>query len=306
MASIINRGPHQWFVRVRKPRQAKAFCKTFETKLEAEKWARLIESEMDSGTFIDRKEAENTTLFAAFERFCSEYVPQRYAHPKKEEARIRQIQQRPIAAKFLAAIRGRDISDLIREREAEGAGPNSIRLDLASISRLFNVCARDWGMESLAGRNPVQHITSKPKLPPGRERRLTGEEEAQLLLAASRDLRPIIKFAIETALRRSEIISLTWNSVDIQRRTALIRFGKDPKTPKSRSVPLSGKAIAVLQELGVKEEGPIFGFSDAHALTHAFERACRKAGILNLTFHDLRHEAVSRLFERTDLELIHK
>jgi len=79
MATFIKRGKGQWQVKIRRkgwPLQTK----TFETKGDAEAWAREIESEMDRGVFVSRKEAECSTFREVIERFREEYIP-RYAHP---------------------------------------------------------------------------------------------------------------------------------------------------------------------------------------------------------------------------------
>ena len=116
-------------------------CKTFETKARAEEWAREIESEMDKGGFVSRKEAESTTLAEALDRFIIEYVPQ-YANPTAEKNRALRMKKRPIADRFLALIRGKEIAEFMRERESEGVKPNTVRLDLALLSRLFEICRK--------------------------------------------------------------------------------------------------------------------------------------------------------------------
>ena len=120
MATIRKRGPRQWEARIRK-RGHPVQCKTFETKVLADAWARLIESEIDRGVFVSRAEAESTTLSDALDRYIREYIP-RLADTKREEDRAWAIQRRAISSKFLAGIRGGDMAEFIREREAEGRG----------------------------------------------------------------------------------------------------------------------------------------------------------------------------------------
>lgn len=104
----------------------------------------------------------------------------------------------------------------------------------------------------------------------------------------------IIGFALETALRRREIAYLTWACVNLASRTALI---STTKTGIPRTVPLSSKAAEVLQKCDKRSDGLVFGVRP-DSITQAFERACRRAQISNLRFHDLRHEATTRLFEK--------
>ena len=124
----------------------------------------------------------------------------------------------------MASIRAKDIADYRREREAEGAGGNTIRLEFALLSRLFNYARSDWGMESLT--NPVQ-LTTKPLPAKGRERRLEGNEEEKLLEKATPIFRPVIKFALATAMRREEIASLMWKDVNIEGRYLVLKDTKN-------------------------------------------------------------------------------
>jgi integrase len=295
MATIRKRGNLQWEARVRRKGHP-VTCKTFETKVDAEAWARQIESEIDRGVFVSRAEAESTTLNEAIDRYIAEYIP-RLAQVYKETTRAKALQYRAIASRIMATIRSKDIADLIREREAEGVSGNTIRLDLALLSRLFNVAHADWGMESLV--NPVERAT-KPKIAKGRERRLEDSEEEKLLGAATPLFRPVICFAIETAMRREEMATLDWDRVDLKKRSV---FLAETKNGEARSVPLSPAALALLAAQPKPHEGPVFGMS-ASAMTQAMEAARRKAGLENLRLHDLRHEATSRLFEQTDLDVM--
>lgn len=306
MASIRKRGPYQWEARIRK-KGMPVTCKTFETKSEAEKWAREIESEMDLGVFVSRSEAEGTTLKETLDRYIQEYLP-RLAHYQTNVYKARMIQRHKLAEKYMAAIRGKDVADFIKEREEEGASGNTIRLDLAMLSRLFNVAISDWGMESLI--NPVSKV-SKPKLPKGRERRLEDGEEKCLLAATNPEMQIIIKLALETAMRREELSTLIWSNVDLKRRTATLFVTKNGET---RTAPLSAKALEILKAIKAAYENPGSGINcpqdgrifnqSPSAITQAMRKACKKAGIIGLNFHDLRHEATSRLFEYTDLDIM--
>jgi len=146
-------------------------------------------------------------------------------------------------------------------------------------------------MESID--NPVSKV-KRPKLPEGRERRLLPGEEQKLLAALGKTTRPLAILAIETAMRRGELLSLIWENVDLERSVALL---PDTKNGTSRLVPLSTRAIETLKSLRDKNSGQVFGISKHHA-SKSFREACQKANIKNLRFHDLRHEATSRFFEK--------
>ncbi len=296
MAYFRKRGDKQWEARIR--RKGYPNCaKTFDTKAEAEAWAREIESEMFRGVFVPRKDAERTTLNELLQRYLDDHVPT-LADPKREGNRILALQQRSLALRIVATIRGQDIANFIRERQAEGVGGNTIRLDLAALSRIFNLARSDWGMESLS--NPVERV-SKPKVPKGRTRRLEPGELELLLDVAPPAFKLVLRFAVESAMRREEIASIREKHVNLEKKCVYL-----PKTKNSdeRTVPLSPEAILVLNEaLSLNQGVRVFGMS-ADAITQAMEQARKLAGIEGLHFHDLRHEATSRLFEDTDLDIM--
>ena len=145
--------------------------------------------------------------------------------------------------------------------------------------------------------NPVQAI----RLPSGRgvsrDRRLNPGEETALLDACEKyggDLPHVVLLALETAMRRGEIAGMTWDDVDLKKRTVTL---PETKTGEVRIVSLSSEAIRILSSIPRRIDGRVFGYTDPHPITWAFIHACKKAGIFGLTFHDLRHEATSRLFE---------
>ncbi len=287
MASIRKRGPYQWQVKIRRkgyPIQSK----TFETEDDAKKWSRLIESEMDRGVFCSQAEAEKTTLDEALERYLREITPEKKG-AKQEKSRINILRQSMLAPRYLASIRGTDVAKY-RDERLETRSPITVNNELIVLSHLFTVARKEWGLEGL--RNPVSDIR-KPKQPTGRDRRLQTGEEEKLLALASPQLRPLIVMALETAMRQGELLSISWKDVNLKQRTI---FLSDTKNGESRSVPLSTTAIATLKkiprDISTPLVFPILGVS------RKFSSACKTAGIDDLRFHDLRHEATSRLFEK--------
>ncbi|MDA8119535.1 MAG: site-specific integrase [Gammaproteobacteria bacterium] len=274
--------------------------KTFDTKAEAEAWARQIEGEMDRGVFVSRAEAEATTLREALERYEREVVSGKKS--KGEISIVRWWAASALGGRSMASIRGKDIADTIKNKAAEsGSSPKTILIYLATLRHMFNIAAREWGMESL--RNPVD-LVRKPRLPQGRDRRLVGDEYARLMSAAEAyggEIRSLIIWAIETAMRRGEIAAMRWEHLDRQARVLLI---PETKTGTPREVPLSRAAMAILDEKSTVlithsliGQGLIWPLR-ADSISQAFKRVCEAAGIEGLTFHDLRHEATSRLFEK--------
>ena len=143
-------------------------------------------------------------------------------------------------------------------------------------------------------------MVSLPKIARGRDRRLESGEQEQLL-SSSGELKRLIILALETGMRRGEILNIKKSHIDFVRQTLLIPL---TKTDTPRTIPLSSKAIAVLREQlrGSEkvipiEETTLFSYT-ARGLSGAFLRLSRRHKLENLHFHDLRHEATSRFFEK--------
>jgi integrase len=296
MASIIRRGERQWQVRVR--RKSIRAGATFETKARAIVWARQVEAQIDAGRFQSGMlEAERITLHQALDRYLVEIVARKKG-VRQNTGIVRAWQRGPLAQKSLASIRSSDIASW-RDAKLKHVGPQTVLHHLNVLSHLYRVAIADWGLETLA--NPVARI-NKPAVPRGRERRLRGDEERKLLVAcnasASIWLGPLIRLALATAMRQSELVGLCWPQITLADRTILL---KDTKNGEPRTVPLSTAAVQVLSSICSTDREKVFSIQTGRAVSHAFSKACKVAGILDLRFHDLRHEATSRLFENTNL-----
>ena len=298
MASFRKRDSGQWQAQVRKkgyPTQTKSFT----TRAAAAQWVRSIEYEMDQGLFVSRNEAETTTVGELLDRYLIEYTADKKgAGP--EACRIQMLLRHPLAKRFIASVRGLDMARY-RDERLKKVSPDSVRRELTILSQLFEVSRKEWG---IFVHNPVREI-KLPKKGKARDRRLQDAEnrsdsEESRLFAACRRCRnpyllPIVRFALETAMRQGEIIRLQWHHVDMARRTA---FLPDTKNGQPRTVPLSGVAVDVLKALPRSIHGEVFPAVTTEAVKQAFIRATRRAQIKDLHFHDLRHEATTRLFER--------
>ncbi len=281
-----------WQAKVRKkgfPPQSQVF----RTKREAVAWASVVESEMTRGVWRDRSESESTTLAECMDRYLVEVVPTKRGG-RREVDYVNQWKARNIAHLYMSSVRGKDVAAAMRDMEGEGKGANTIRLHLALLSHLFKVARTEWGMEALS--NPVESVR-KPRLPQGRDRRLVRDEEHRLLEscdAINPELGAIVRFAIETAMRQGEIMGLAWDEVDLPGRTVTLQLTKNGT---KRVVPLSAAAFRVLTGLPRQLNGKVWIYGQ-EGIKYAFSAACRRAGIEDLHFHDLRHEATSRLFEK--------
>lgn len=294
MASIQRRGKY-WRAQVRR-KGWEAQARSFDTRGSAEAWARQVEAEMDQGSFVSRGEAERTTLREAFIRYSKEVTPtKKPSTAMSEHQKIGRWLDDPLAVRVLVNIRGQDVASWRDARLAEGYGANTVRLWLALLSHLYTVARKEWGMESLT--NPVLAVRKPSTEGTERSRRLEEGEEERLMAAAkeySREMAIIVSLAIETAMRRSELANARWNHLDKDRKTLHLPVTKN-KT--SRHVPLSTKARAAIASLPRKIDGKLFSYS-ADGISQAFAEICKRAGIDDLHFHDLRHEATSRFFEK--------
>lgn len=346
MATIRRRGPHQWHAQVRRlgwPAQTK----TFDTRGEAEAWAALIESEMNRGVWLDRSEAENTTLHVLLDRYEAEVMPA-LKGAVREKSVLGLWRQTPLAKRAMATIRSGDVAQQRDAWLSAGLAPATVLRRLARLSHLFNTARKEWGMESLS--NPVElvrkptpnnartrRVATLPAATKGRGNGRTTDELARISAASeSRVLPAIIILAVETAMRRGEIAGLLWENIDLGRRVAHL---PETKNGNARDVPLSTAAVDVLAGLlpssartpGRRKipivppalRGAIFAMHP-DGITQAFERARERARtayevecverkqvpapvfLRDLRFHDLRHEATSRLASRFQLHELAK
>lgn len=161
------------------------------------------------------------------------------------------------------------------------------------LGHIFETARKEWGIALI---NSIRDIR-RPPAPNARDRRLVGDEHGRLLAAAlayGGEIAPFITWAIETAMRRGEIAGMHWEHLDRKARVLLI---PDTKNGTPRRAPLSAVALAVLESLPRKIDGGVWSMRPK-SFSKAFERVCKTAGIEGLTFHNLRHEATSRLFEK--------
>lgn len=293
MATLEKRGNY-WRVKVRR-RGFPDQTRSFDTKSAANSWAREIESEVDRGTFMDRTESERNTLGDMITRYLKEVTPtKKGAAP--EDSRLRAFLRRPIAQYKMSALSSAMFAQY-RDERLETVTAGTVNKELNHVSHVIETARREWGI--VLPSNPIQ-LVRRPPSPKSRERRLEGDEYDRLL-AACTDARnpylvPIVMLAIETAMRQSEIVSLQWKHVDLKKCVAYL---PDTKNGDSRGVPLSTTAIATLKSLDRSERSDaVFPGLTSEAIKRAYIRACARAKIEGLHFHDLRHEATSRLFER--------
>lgn len=272
--------------------------KSFRRKTDAKAWLREEEAAMRAGTALSSA-AERTTLKEALERYLREATPTKKGKAR-EELRIKAWMKHPLALRFLSGLRGEDFAAYRDKRLAEGRAWATVRLELALISALYKRASREWKMEGL--RNPIKNVSMPSAKTHGsnaRERRLVGDEEQRLLAelrAHGPYFAPLAELAIETAMRQGELLALTWADVDLEKRVAKLR---DTKSSEARDVPLSTRAAEIIKALPrqISDAAPIFPLAQGSVI-RTFRAACIAAGIEDLKFHDLRHEAATRICGR--------
>lgn len=178
--------------------------------------------------------------------------------------------------------------------------PATVRLEMSLLSNLYELGRIEWG---ICDDNPVLKVR-KPKSPPGRERRLTAREERLILRYAhnhgNESLYSIIVVALETAMRQGEILGLRWENINLKARVAHL---PDTKNGTRRDVPLSLKARDAIIRMGVENTGQVFKYG-SQGLKSTWRVMLQRLAIVDLHFHDLRHEAISRLFELGTLDMM--
>lgn len=315
MATIVKTPSGTWKAVIRK-RGWPTTTKTFRTKRDAENWSRRTEDEMVRGVYIQRAPSERMTVEAALRRYLAEVTPTKRPSTQATERRRAGILMAYLGRYSLASLTPEIIANY-RDSRLAGKSPtggegkplsnNTVRLDLALLGHMFNVALKEWGLGLTY--NPVQSIR-RPSPGAGRDRRLQRGEEARLLAAVDAYSNPmlgwIVRIALETGMRTSEITTLRRRQVDLDRRVVRLH---DTKNTSSRTVPLSIEAARLFRLALNNPIRPIdtdlifFGEPgrDGVRRPYQFHRMWaalkREIGMSDLHFHDLRHEAVSRLVE---------
>lgn len=277
---------------------------TFDTYEQAEQAQLKIESDLSVSIIRDYASAAQTTLRDLMVRYRDEVVPGHKGADIERNRINRILRDEAFVDKKLAALCTEDLQDFITDRLTEVA-PATVDRDLDVISQVINYSSDVWKIAAV--ESPFVGLR-RPKYFNERERRLTLEEEEKLLTAARADENPYVESAIvlalETAARRGELLSITVGDVNLELRYVLLR---ETKNGRSRKVPLSMRAMSELTKLMADctaDDEHLLKLS-ANALKIAFfRRVVPASGVIDLHFHDLRHESISRLAESGKFQLI--
>ncbi len=303
MARIVQRGL-SWVADIRR-KGHKSISKSFTTKGRAQVWAREIESQMDALQFKDARGLTGITVKQLIERY------------QEEIGGIKEFRRTKIAVLETWKVTHGDVtladlnSDLLikwakdRAKTVTGA---TIAVDLAYLGAVIKTAKELWRLpvdvticKEATASLKYMGLSAKSK---HRERRPTQKEIDDICLhftCKTRQRVPmedLILFAVDTAMRLGEIVNLKWADLNETEKTVIIRNRKHPteKDGNDQEVPLLGNAFSIAMRQKRTDER-IFPIAEGTP-SSLFPRACRELGIVDLRFHDLRHEGVSRFFEQ--------
>lgn len=320
MATIIHTASGHWKALVRR-RGWPSVTKTCRLKRDVKDWARHVEDEMVLGIYRVRPPTVNPLLTVALDRYLAEVTPRKSPTTQVTDRYRAKMLRRFFGRYCLEAIGPELVARFRDERLATAKqlplkqtsasrkliSPASVRLELTLLSHLFTVARQEWRIGPVT--NPVSQIRV-PSPSPGRTRRVDAGEEKLIFDRLAQYPNPMLgwvfRLALETAMRASEIRTLTLSQINFAQRTILLT---ETKNGCSRTIPLSRAATEALRAAVALPTRPVgcqlvfFGQSSAggrwrgYRFQHAWWGLRNELGLGDLRFHDLRHEAISRLVE---------
>ena len=290
MATIRKRGS-KWQVQIRR-KHAPNLSRSFARKCDADAWGRETEVDADRRLLKhDPRILDQTTVGDLIARY-RDTISINKRDAKIEMDRLSRVLKLPIAKLSLSAVDASDFAALRDARLSEVSAATMNR-ELAPLQHMFQIAMEEWGLP--IPMNPLK-LVRRPRNNNARDRRLHSGEEDRLLIAASQSkagyIKPAICIAIETSMRRGEILNI--EAEHLCERTNRLLIPKT-KTHRPRTILLSQPAEEATRDLlkAYKRSRP-----SRNAFRLCWERTRARAGLEDLHFHDLRHEAISRYFEQ--------
>ena len=230
MATIRKRGS-RYNVQIRKEGYP-SITKTFTSISVAKKWAKGVEADMERRIHVEVP--DQTTVGELLNRYQRQILPS-HKGQQVEAYRLGTLKKH-LGSLRLIHLTPKEIASY-RDFRLKEVSPSSLKRELTILSCVLTVASRDWGIS--ISQNPVKMI-SLPKADKPRTRRLEAGEEERLLQGANPELNRIITLALETGMRRGEILSIKKSHIDFQKS---VLFIPSTKTDEPRSIPLSSQAI---------------------------------------------------------------
>lgn len=292
MATIRKRNS-KWQVTVRR-KGFKSTSKSFILKSDAEEWARMKECQADRADFqFDVKRLDYITWKELLEQYRDIIVSKKKSHLSETNhinAYLKRCEN--VVNLRLSQIKPYHFSEY-RDRRLKEVKPATICRELGIFRHAFEIAKTEWGYP--IAKNPVAQIR-KPRISNRRDRRISPNEYSRILRATNTCtnsyIKPIIMIAVNTAMRRGEILNIQGKHINFDKRTLHI---PDTKTGRARTIPLPLKTLNILKQHYY--DGLLFPLS-ANAFRLSWDRVLVRASVTGLKFHDTRHEAISRFFER--------
>lgn len=260
---------------------------------QAEDEAVKVKAEILAGKFIPLKERGKHRGDGSFaghaDEFLELYSKQNKRSWRRDETSLSHLKSF-FAGMDLTEINAQRVEQYKAKRKADGVSDRTVNLELACLKTMLSK-AVDWDKLTV---NPASKV-KKFREAPARERILDAAEARRLVEYAGPGLRPVLVIALNTGMRRGEILGLRWQDADTVKGFILI---SDSKSGKSRKVPMNAAVLEALS--GFRQVGDyVFQNGSTHVqdVKTAFHGACDRAGIKGLRFHDLRHTAASRMVE---------
>lgn len=312
MATFKQLPSGNWRVQVR--RKGRYIGETFRRRKDADEWALEAERSIDRGrTPLARAKVDPTRVEHLIELHLED-MKEVGKCPRRSKAFSLDSLKKKLGMVRLSELNRERLIKFGRDRAAEGAGPVTVGMDLTYLKTVIAHAAAVHGIDVSMEQVNLARIALKRLglVGKGRSRDLRPWPDEITKLIDYFDSNPrqhipvgrIMRFAIATAMRQDEICRICWSDVDPRTKTVMIRDRKDPreKDGNHQKVPLLNvagyDAWAILQEQKVitGRMERVFPYCGRSVGT-AFRRGCRELKIEDLHFHDLRHEAASRLFE---------
>ncbi len=312
MASFDKLPTGRWRAQVR--RKGQHASRTFRLKSEAEAWAVDAERAVHLGKPPNAFRTDDKTSFGSLIELHIKDMGEVGKPLLRSKALCLEKLKRDLGREKLSALTRERLIAYGKALAKQGAGAVTLSMDIGYLRTVLVHAAAVHGVEVPTEQVMLARVALGRLGLVGkggeRERRPTQDELDGII--AFYDTNPrqtipvgrIVKFAVATAMRQDEICSFLWTDVDFSTCLALVRNRKDPrrKSGNHQKVPLLDAtgydAIALLKEqqsLSLPSDR-VFPFN-GKSLGTAFRRACQDLRIEDLRFHDLRHEATSRLFE---------
>lgn len=293
---LYRRGKIWWMSFVHEGRQVRVSTGTSDRR-KAEEVLGEVRRQVRDRRYRVTLEEQHRTFGDLMDRFLGEHVI-RKASQRSMRGHVNHLRAFFGDATLLADITPRLVVEYKNRRYQDGVSPATVNRALATLKKAFNLAVREW---EWCHRNPVLSV-SMEREHNARDRWLSLEEEDRLLAACAPWLRDLVTFALNTGMRMGEILALTWQGVDLTRRTVTVFRSKNGER---RTIPMNQKVFALLTEKAKVrsiQTNLVFPSKtqtllESGHLRRSFRLALKKAGIMDFHFHDLRHTFATRLVQ---------